>query len=368
MSDKYVHPSDLPPTQDSLDRAAQSAVMANEIWTDLTDDLKRDFCNSLAAYNGPNVYGKFIALSGWAARRKLAMERKAQTTMTEKRKRDDGEVIETPRALEKKPKVSEATAPLQSASINIVSPKIPFAWPAFRQSPITFGQPTLSSITPGKSATVTQPSTATTSAAAPKPPCTVPALFSGPKRVSFAQFANSQPKKPVQIEPACDEQFTFADRRPFHAQSTAGLGGAHQHNPRPQNASTNQQVPTNPAQGTHGWQPMSTLYKPPIAGVDMSSLKIPANSNVNVTMNFFHAPSVLHQNAESGAPRKLKCIQCKKIYMEARNTAMECRRHTGTGPVSSCLLIPAGKQGANSMLTVPCRSLRRRGRREIRPS
>lgn len=371
MPEQNISPSDLPPTQVSLDLAGQNALIANGIWIDLTDDLKRDLCNSLATYNGPNVYGKFIALSGWVHRRKRAMDRNAQTTTTGKRKRDDGELTETPRAPEKKPKVSETIAPLQSASINIVSPKIPFVWPAFRQSPIAFGQPTLSSITTGKSPAVTLPSTATTSAAAPNPPCTVPSRLAGPKSVPFARFATSQSKKPVQTEPACDEQFTFADRRPFHAQATAGPGVAHQQNPRPQNASPNQQVPLgskSPAQGMHGWQPMSTLYKPPFAGLDMSSLKIPANSNVSVTMNVFHAPSVLHQNADSSAPRKLKCIHCKKFYMESQNAAMECRRHTGTVLISSCPLITAGRQGVHSLLTMLCRSLRQRRREEIRPS
>lgn len=371
MTDQYTHPSDLPPTQESLDLAARNAVMANGVWIDLTDDLKRDFCDSLASYSGPNVYGKFIAQIGWAARKKHARERNTQTTAVGKRKRDDSDVTEASRASEKRPKVSEPMAPLQSATVDIVTPKIPFVWPAFRQSPIIFGQPTLSSIITGKSPTVALPLTATTSAAAPNLTSTVPPLLKGPKHVPFAQFATTQPEKPVQKVPTCDEHFTFADRRPAQPQPTAGPGAAHQHRPTAQNASSNQPPPifsANPSQGAHGWQPVTTFYKPPFAGVDMSSLKIPANSNVSVTMNVFHAPSVLHQNMESSAPRKLKCIHCKNFYMESQNTAIECRRHTGTVPVSSSPLTLAGRQRANRMLTFPCRSLRRCGRREIRPA
>lgn len=308
-------------------------------------------------------------LSEWAARKKLAIANNPQTTATGKRKRDDSEVTEPPRAPEKKPKVAQVTAPpLRSANIDIVSPKIPVAWPAFRQSPIIFGQPKLSSIIAGRSSTVRPPSIAATSTPAPNLPSTVSALLSGPQRASFAKFASDQPKRRVQEEPACDEHFTFADRRRSHPQPTSRSGAAHQHSKTAQNTSSNQPPPISSvkSQAADGWQPISTIYKPPFAGVDMSSLRIPANSNV--TMNFFHAPSVLHQNAESDGPRKLKCIQCKEVYMEARNTAMECRRHTGTGPVSSCPLIPAGRQRANSLLILFCRSLRQRRQEEFRPS
>lgn len=364
MPDQNIRPSQLPPTQKSLDLAATHAVTVNGIWANLTDDLKREVCDFLAKYSGPNVYGNFIAVIRVVARRKLAREKDTQTTAVGKHKRDDSDVTEASRASEKRPKVSEPMAPLQSASVDIVSPKIPFAWPTFRESPIIFGQPTLSSIMTGKSSTVAVPSTATTSAAAPNPTSTGPPLLTGPKHVPFAQFATTQPEKPVQKQPAYDEHFTFADRRTARPQPTAGPGAAHQHHPTAQNASSNQPPPVfsaNPSQGAHGWQPMTTLYKPPFAGVDMSSLKIPANSNVSVTMNVFHAPSVLHQNMESSAPRKLKCIHCKKFYMESQNTAIECRRHTGTVPVSSSPLTLAGRQMANSMLTFPCRSLRQRG-------
>lgn len=365
MADKFIHPFVLPPTKESLEMAPKYAVMANKVWIDLTSDLKRDFCDSLASYSGPNVYEKFTALIALAVRKKHVMEKDTQMTAVGKRKRDDSDVTEASRASEKRPKVSEPMAPLQSASVDIVTPKIPFAWPTFRQSPIVFGQPTLSSIMTGKSSSVPLSSTATTSAAAPNLASTSPPLLTGPKHVPFAQFATTQPEKPVPKQPACDEHFTFADRRPFHAQPTAGAGAAYQHRPTAQNASSNQPPPifsANPSQGTHGWQPVTTFYKPPFAGVDMSSLKIPANSTVSVTMNVFHAPSVLHQNMDSSAPRKLKCIQCKEFYMEAQNMAMECRRHTGTVPVSPGPLMLAGKQGTNIMLTFPSRPLRRRGR------
>ncbi|KAI7779038.1 hypothetical protein LA080_001384 [Diaporthe eres] len=312
--------------------ARDNTVVVNEIWDDLTEDLKRSVCDSLATYSGPNVHGKFNELSIEATRQMFTMKFKSQMTTTAKRKRDDGEVIEPLRVLEKKPKVSEATAPLQSAGVDIVSPQIPFAWPAFRQSPIIFGRPTLSSALSDKLPTVTPPPTAAAFTAATNIPKTFSSFLQVPKRFPFAQFATAQPGKLVQKEPECDEQFTFADRRASHPPPTAGMGAPHQHSPTAQNASSNQPPPvssTKPSQGTHGWQPMSTIHKPPFTGVDMSSLKVPANSNVSVTMNFFHAPSVLHQNMDSGAPRKLKCIQCKELYMEAQNTAMECRRHTG---------------------------------------
>ncbi|KAG6360955.1 hypothetical protein INS49_012023 [Diaporthe citri] len=312
-----------------MDPAPDSAASVNIIWVELPAGVKRVICNFLAEYSGPNVIEEFLTLCGRAI---LTMDDKAQRAATRKRKRDDGDVTDPPRAPEKKPKVFEATPPLQSAGIDIVSPKIPFAWPAFRQSPIIFGRPTLSPTIAGKSPTVTPLSAATTSATAPNIPKTLPSFLPEPRSPPFVQFATAQPGKPVQQEPECDEHFTFADRRASHPEPAARTGTPHQHSPIAQNASSNRPPPvpsTKPSQGTHGWQPMPTIYKPPFTGVDMSSLKIPANSNVSVAMNFFHAPSVLHQNMDSGAPRKLKCIQCKELYMEAQNTAMECRRHTG---------------------------------------
>lgn len=328
-------PDQLPPptTQAWLDRQAQDAAMVNEIWIGLTDGLKRDVCNSLARYSGPNLHGELIAKTALAARVKSAMENKPQLMATGKRKRDDDNAIEPAHAWDKKPKVSETTAPTQSANFDIVSPKIPFAWPKFRQSPIIFGQPTLSPAVLGKSPSVTPHSTVTTSAAATNNQSTAPPLRAAPHRVPFTQFAAFQPNKPIQQGSECDEQFSFADRRTSHPQPTAGAGASHQQSFTGGSASSGQSPPASYATssaGTNGWQPISTLHKAPFAGVDMSSLKIPANSNVSVTMNFFHAPSVLHQNMDNGAPRKLKCIQCKELYMESQNTAMECRRHTGT--------------------------------------
>jgi hypothetical protein len=81
---------------------------------------------------------------------------------------------------------------------------------------------------------------------------------------------------------------------------------------------------------------VSTVYNPPFSGVDMSSLKIPANSNVSVTLNVFQAPSSLHQNTDNDATRMLKCIRCSAIYMEAQSTALECLRHTGTRHYCLC--------------------------------
>lgn len=105
----------------------------------------------------------------------------------------------------------------------------------------------------------------------------------------------------------------------------------------------------------------------------------PASSTANSAFNFGQSAPIKRETSveqpsdcdeqltcADRAPRKLKCIQCKEFYMEDQNTAMECRRHPGTRPVSSCSLVPAGRQGGpNSLLTFPCRSLRRCQRQEI---
>lgn len=69
---------------------------------------------------------------------------------------------------------------------------------------------------------------------------------------------------------------------------------------------------------------------PTLARADTSSLKVSAKSNVSPALKAFQAPSSPHQNMVSSAPRKLKCIQCKALYLETQNSAKECYRHTGT--------------------------------------
>ncbi|POS69393.1 hypothetical protein DHEL01_v212213 [Diaporthe helianthi] len=142
-------------------------------------------------------------------------------------------------------------------------------------------------------------------------------------------FGGAKANAPAQPEPDCDEQFTFADRRfskppappppPLQSQFT-------QYRSFEQSPSSSAD---NSPQAANRAPPVSAVYKPPFAGVDMSSLKIPANSNVSLTLNVFQAPSSLHQVTGGGAPRTLKCIQCGKFYMEDQNTALQCRRHTG---------------------------------------
>lgn len=399
---RAVHP--LP----FMDPTADKELSANEIWPNLHQGRKQRVCHLLAQYRGPVASTYFNMLVKGAHGIQPVREDRAQLATAGKRKLSEDEAADAQSA-SKKPKVSEAPAPLQARGIDLASPMFPLGWPTFREAPIKFGQPTLmaatgdttpttwsscpatssissgntqnsntglftfstqgalasSSVEPNRGGLFSSPSSvssrgvpnrgrghvyqptggrgfsssmgsfrglSTSSATVlnqggiPSSSSTVPSqgLFSSP-------FGSAKAKTPAQQEPECDEQFTFADR-----QSSQPLNP-----PWGSQYRTSGQIPAssdNSPQATNGAPPVSTVYKPPFSGVDMSSLKIPANSNVSVTLNVFQAPSSLHQVTDSGVPRKLKCIQCGVLYMEAQNTALECRRHTGKNPHSNPLL------------------------------
>lgn len=334
-----------------MDPGPSEKVSIEEIWKDSTDDFRRSVCIALFNYRGPDVLSYFAAQVKSARDKQLATGPTTETAIFGKRKQDEGDAPQPPN---KKPRLAEAKAP----PLNPVG--VAPAWPALRQSPIMFGQPTSLSASEVSSPHVVPRSPAMPSTARPENPATLaanPASFTAERRSLFDQFASftakprnlfGQPphvktEAPAPPAPDCDAQFTFADRRsssgpqpytgPGTTQGGSTFGGAPS------------APPADTAQGAFEPAPVTTVYKPPFTGVDMSSLKVPANSNVSLTMNVFQAPAVIHQNAESVAPKKLRCIQCKKIYMEAQNTAMECRRHTGMRARSELLpLMPTGRQ------------------------
>lgn len=301
-----------------MDPAADKALSVNEVWLGLTDSRRRTVCDVLATYRGPDASEYFEKLVHEAHRIQLELEAKIQPAATGKRKLNDDDAAAP--CAPKKAKVSDATTPLQTESIDIASPEIPFVWPECRQSPIKVGQPTLSSTIAGKSP-ISRLSLPTTRSLF-SPSVRKRSLFSSPLSI------NTKTGTVAQLEPECDELFPIADRGLFRSQAP------HQQTPVAEDKSSDQSLSASLSalsQGIDGLRPESSVYKPPLAGVDMSSLKIPANSNVSVNLNFFQAPSSLHQSTDSGTPRKLKCIQCGDFYMEAQNMAVECRRHTGTG-------------------------------------
>ncbi|KAK2608089.1 hypothetical protein N8I77_006723 [Diaporthe amygdali] len=315
-----------------METEADKTVSLNKKWEGLTDGTKKTICDSLAKYNGPDVNAYFVNQVNWEHAKTLAMEPMTQVAATEKRKRDDSDGLELPCTVGKKARVEETTASLQSAGVSLFSPRYLFAWPKFRQSPITFGQPTLSFATAGSPSIVTPPPLTTPADARPITPFTNPALDKTPTRSIFSPSRAAKAKKADRPEPECDEQFTFADRRSRSPQPYAGAGSTQRHNPAAHNTLFGQTPSAYSTAASYDTQTMATVptaYKAPSLGVDMSSLKIPANSNVSLTMNVFQAPSVVHQSKISAEPKTLKCIQCKKFYQEAQNAAMECRRHTG---------------------------------------
>lgn len=328
-----------------MDSAPDKALSVNEIWRGLSARSRQYICNRLAYYDGSNVDGHFEELVQGARGsmlwfkygvKEMELEGNTQVAATEKRKRDDGDMTDQPPA-SKKPKTFETTAPLQAEDIDIASPKIPFKWPGSRQTSIKFGQPTLSAAISDKISTAKPSSLATlfgssrdiqNSNAGIPTLCTAskPGLSSFFPFSSSSLFGNAKTRTPGLQESECDEQFTFADRRSPQPYAS------HQSNPSAQGISSDQHSSASSSaspQGANVLPTVSAVDKPPFAGVDMSSLKIPANSNVSVTLNVFQAPSSLHQGTESGAARKLKCIQCNAFYMEAQNAALQCRRHTG---------------------------------------
>lgn len=335
-----------------MDSELDKIPSVNEAWLGLTDGSRQSVCHNLALYRGANAHGYFerlvqrahvIKLTREARARNLKLETKAPMAATGKRNRDEGEVSDkAPDS--KKPKISEVTAPLQAEGIDIEAPMIPFKWPGFRQTPIKFGQPTLSVAIGDKLPTARPSSLATTfdfsrdsqNSCAGFSTVSKPGLFSSSSPLFSFGFGNAKANLPIQQESECDEQFTFADCRSPQPYAS------HQSNPSAQGISSDEYSSAPPSispQGANVPPTVSTVNKPPFAGVDMSSLKIPTSSNVSVTLNVFQAPSSLHQNTDSGRARQLKCIRCNGFYMEAQNAALECRRHTGMASRSKHLLI-----------------------------
>jgi hypothetical protein len=315
----------------------EKAVSVDVAWVGLNAGLKKSVCKALFAYSGDGV-GKFFEGAVRAAyARKLDLEARSQLEKAGKRKLDDGDATGTQPDL-KKAKLHEATVTPQAKTMDLASPRFPFRRPSFRQEPIKFGEPRLSSgigdtSTAATPRSIFSPSIRRLNAASVstslsrKLPRTSSA--SNPTLLSSAPslFGNAEAKTPVQQEPEYENELTFADRQPAQPQPPQPPSSSTQYTDFGQPASVSSNTSS---QGTNGPPPASTVWKPPFAGVDMSSLKIPANSNVNVTLNVFKAPSSLHQTTRRSAPRRLKCIQCGSFYMEDQNTALRCRRHTGT--------------------------------------
>lgn len=291
-------------------------VKIDEVWKGLTADSRQSVCDTLASYSGSFLRAQLVDLVRSAHVKQLTM------VTNEKRKRDDDDVAQPP---DKKPKLAEATTSLGPSGLDIASLTLSGPLPRF-------GRPTISSATAVKSPSVALPSPAIPSTT--NRPAT-PASSTAKPAFVFGQSAPIEPENPASPSPDCDEHFTIADRKPSGPQSYTAQGTTHGTRLSAHNANFGQAPAaapsfTAPPQVNPGSAAVSTVSNPPFTGVDMSSLKIPANSNVSLTMNVFQAPSSLHQNTGSSAPRRLKCIQCKAFYLETQNTAMECRRHTGT--------------------------------------
>ncbi|KAH8773639.1 hypothetical protein F5883DRAFT_661548 [Diaporthe sp. PMI_573] len=307
---------------------ADSAFSANVVWSGLTDRRRRNVCNVLASYRGPNAREHFEQLVHGAHSIQLRLEAKTQSPPTGKRTLDHGDAADAPSA-SKKPKVSEATEPLQPDKIDIVAPDIPFVFPTCRKPPIQVGHPTLWSTIGGRSPDARPSWFATRSTFLPSIRTTVPPFPTTSRPVSvfsLSQSANTTTKTSGQRERECDELFTIADRRSSQPETIRPQSPSAEDEKSDQSPSVSLRTSS---QGADGMPTVSTVYNPPFSGVDMSSLKIPANSNVSVTLNVFQAPSSLHQNTDNDATRMLKCIRCSAVYMEAQSTALECLRHTG---------------------------------------
>ncbi|KAJ0117360.1 hypothetical protein J7T55_003774 [Diaporthe amygdali] len=289
-----------------METEADKTVSLNKKWEGLTDGAKKTICDSLAKYNGPDVSAYFVNQINWEHAKTLAMEPMMQVASTEKRKRDDSDGLELPCTVGKKARLEETTASSQSAGVSLFSPSYLFAWPKFRQSPITFGQPTLSSATAGSPPTVTPPPLATPADARHITPFTDHALDKTPTRSIFSPSRAAKAKKAVRPEPECDEQFTFADRRSRSPQPYAGPGSTQRHNPEARSTLFGQASSASFTAATQGTQISATVptaSKAPSLGVDMSSLKIPANSNalsLLPTMRSFGAKAFGAEQTEFG--------------------------------------------------------------------
>lgn len=374
----------------SMDPTADEELSVNDIWPILHQGRRQHVCHLLAQYRGPVASTFFETLVRGARATQLFREARAQ--LAAKRKLFDDEEADHPSA-PKKVKVSEAPALLQTEDIELASPIFPLRWPTFRQAPIKFGQPTLTASTSNTTSTTWSSPHATAasssddvleantdSIAIPTRQLSSPRSLASSRGTSHrgvlnprgggsststgsnlrsftssatvsnqggaSSFSSTVPKPgvfsslfgrakantPASQVPECDEQFTFADHQSSQApvaqqQIPPAQYSQYRSSDQPSPASSNDSSPN-----LTGSQFISAVYKPPFAGVDMSSLKIPADPNVSLTLNALQDSSSLHQTTDSDATRKLKCIYCSVFYIEVQNTALECRRHTGTDP------------------------------------
>lgn len=303
-------------------------IPAKKISKGLTADSEQSVCDTLASHSGSDVHTQLDALVELEHGKQVPTGSATQVVTKGKHKRDasDDNVAQRPR---KKPRLAEATASLMDG--------VDFARLSLGQPTFRFGQSTSSSARATASLSVTSllpvmPST--TGRQNPNKPPADPASSTATPAVGFGQPIPGKPVTPANPPSDCDEQFTFTDRRSSGPQPYNGRGTAQGNRPSAQNASSTQATaasPTAPPQGSLGSTAGPSVYKLPFTGIDLSSLKIPANSNVNLTLNVFQAPSSVHQKLDNPAPRELNCIQCKESYIETQNTAMNCRRHTGMG-------------------------------------
>lgn len=308
------------------------------MWENLPAGSRQSVCDTLATYSGHDALARFARLVKLAHENQLAAGTMAQTVANGKRKRDDSDVAQLPSM---RPRLAEAAAPLKPVGVDFNSSTFP-------KSPVPFGQSIFSFAPVGASPSVGQPPPAMPSTAGRVNPTISPAnpaSATAKPAVVFGQPISVKQETPANPPSDCDEQFNIEDRKFPSAMPNNGPGTTPSNMPSAQHASFGG-VPAAsraaPPQGNFGSAAVSTVYKPPFTGVDMSTLKVPANSNVNLTMNVFQAPSSLHQNVGSGAPKKLKCIQCKAFYIETQNTALECRRHTG---MTSCFHFVCQRNG-----------------------
>lgn len=270
------------------------------MWKDLPADSRQSVCDTLTTYSGHDARAWFAGLVKLAHGKHLAAGSTTQTVANGKRKCDDSDVA---LPASKKPRLADHS--------------------------------TFSSDIGRASTIVAPPSPAMLSTAGrgrPTNPPANPASSTATLAVPFGQSISVKQETPASPRTKCNEDFTFGNRKTSGALPNKGPGTTPSNNPSAQNASFGRAPaasPTAPPQCNFGSAAVSTVYNPASTGVDSSTLKVPANSNVSSPMNVSQAPSSLRQNVNSGTPKKLKCIQCKAFYIETQNTAFECRRHTG---------------------------------------
>ncbi|KAG8161916.1 hypothetical protein KVR01_007681 [Diaporthe batatas] len=131
-----------------MDPAADKALSVNEVWLKLNDNYRGHVGKFLARYRGPDANKHFQDLVRKAYSQQLRAEAAPHPFATGKRKIDtvDADAADTQPDV-KKPKASEVPAPQQAKGIDLASPKFPHGWPTAQQTPVQFGQPTLTAAT-----------------------------------------------------------------------------------------------------------------------------------------------------------------------------------------------------------------------------